>query len=240
MLAATARDLYTRTEMAAETGDLAGDLAEILHGAGLAGADPGCITGLTSAIRRLDPSAVVTYDPGTQADRRVNTGPYRTDAEFIEAVIEAAGDMTRILREATRLRESVIGLFADAGDALTGARADLAAARQRLAIALSMATGEPCTGCHGAKQAAIDEAEAVIADAGRRIADAAEAVTTCEAAGEILDDLIPALAGALTCVNRVPADLGEVYELVHVYIRNGGKLPDYARWIEGTARHGVA
>ena len=31
----------------------------------------------------------------------------------------------------------------------------------------------------------------------------------------------------------VGADLGEVYELVYAFIRNGGKLPMLARWIEG-------
>ena len=33
--------------------------------------------------------------------------------------------------------------------------------------------------------------------------------------------------------HRVPGDLGEVYELVYEFIRKGGKLPVYARWVEG-------
>jgi hypothetical protein len=31
----------------------------------------------------------------------------------------------------------------------------------------------------------------------------------------------------------VPQNLGEVYELIHEFIRKDGKLPVYARWIEG-------
>ena len=32
----------------------------------------------------------------------------------------------------------------------------------------------------------------------------------------------------------VPYELGEVYQLVCAFIRKGGKLPVYARWIEGS------
>ena len=32
----------------------------------------------------------------------------------------------------------------------------------------------------------------------------------------------------------VPSELGEVYQLVDAFIREGGKLPVYARWIEGS------
>jgi hypothetical protein len=32
----------------------------------------------------------------------------------------------------------------------------------------------------------------------------------------------------------VPYELGEVYQLVYAFIRKGGKLPVYARWIEGS------
>jgi hypothetical protein len=30
-----------------------------------------------------------------------------------------------------------------------------------------------------------------------------------------------------------PQDLGEVYELVYEFIRKGGKLPVYGRWMKG-------
>jgi len=41
------------------------------------------------------------------------------------------------------------------------------------------------------------------------------------------------LQTALAQLRQVPEDLGEVYELVYAFIRKGGKLPVYARWIEG-------
>jgi len=50
-----------------------------------------------------------------------------------------------------------------------------------------------------------------------------------EAALGLLD---PAAAGPRTAA-AVPRDLGEAYELVYAFIRNGGKLPMMARWIEG-------
>jgi Trypsin-like peptidase domain len=54
-----------------------------------------------------------------------------------------------------------------------------------------------------------------------------------EAAGGILDPLTQRLQTALAQLRQVPEDLGEVYELVYAFIRKGGKLPVYARWIEG-------
>ena len=38
---------------------------------------------------------------------------------------------------------------------------------------------------------------------------------------------------ALSHLHQVPEDLGVVYQLVYTFIRKGGKLPVYARWIEG-------
>ena len=76
-----------------------------------------------------------------------------------------------------------------------------------------------------AAQAAVDDAEARIRDAEQRIA-------LCETATEILDPLAARLTAALERIRRVAPDLGEVYELVYAFVRGGGKLPDYARWIE--------
>ena len=42
-----------------------------------------------------------------------------------------------------------------------------------------------------------------------------------------------ALARALGQLRTVPQDLGEVYELIYEFVRSGGKLPRYGRWIEG-------
>ena len=42
---------------------------------------------------------------------------------------------------------------------------------------------------------------------------------------------------ALARLRTVPQDLGEVYELIYEFVRSGGKLPRYARWIEGAGAH---
>ena len=97
--------------------------------------------------------------------------------------------------------------------------AGLLLAQAALDAAYAMPVKEPCTGCHGAKQAAIQ-------DALRRIG-------LCQSAAEILDPLAGRLRTALERLRQVPEDLGEVYELVYEFIRKGGKLPVYARWIEG-------
>ena len=93
------------------------------------------------------------------------------------------------------------------------------AAQAALEAAYAMPVREPCTGCHGAKAAAI--------------ADALHRIGLCEVAAEILDPLTERLQAALGRLRQVPQDLGEVYELVIEFIRKGGKLPVYARWIEG-------
>ena len=93
--------------------------------------------------------------------------------------------------------------------------------------------GEPCDGCHSARAAAIAAAEAAVADAEARIADAERRISICEAAADLLDPLAERLARALTRLRTVPQDLGEVYELIYEFVRSGGKLPRYGRWIEG-------
>jgi hypothetical protein len=65
-----------------------------------------------------------------------------------------------------------------------------------------------------------------MADAGRRVG-------ICEAAADILDSLAERPARALAQLRTVPQDLGEVYELIYEFVRAGGKLPRYARWIQG-------
>jgi hypothetical protein len=113
-----------------------------------------------------------------------------------------------------------------AQDDLGQARRDLAAARDALAAAYAISTRRPCDGCHSARAAAIAVAEARIADAERRIA-------ICEAAADILCPLAERLARTLARLRTVPQDLGEVYELIYQFVRSGGKLPRYGRWIEG-------
>jgi hypothetical protein len=74
-------------------------------------------------------------------------------------------------------------------------------------------------GCHGIKEAAI--------------ADALHRIERCEAAAELLGPLAARLQQALDRLRQVPQDLGEAYDLIYSFIRRGGKLPVYARWIEG-------
>src|SRR2546429_584385 len=107
------------------------------------------------------------------------------------------------------------------------------AARAALAAAYAMSTGQLCDGCHSARAAAIASAEAAVADAEARIADAERRSGIREAAADILDSLADRLARALAQLRTVPQDLGEVYELIYEFVRSGGKLPRYARWIEG-------
>ncbi len=97
--------------------------------------------------------------------------------------------------------------------------AALDAAQAALDAAYAMPVKEPCDGCHGAKEAAI--------------ADALRRIRLCEAAAEVLDPLAQRLHAASGHLQQVPEDLGEVYELVYEFIRKGGKLSVYARWIEG-------
>jgi len=56
---------------------------------------------------------------------------------------------------------------------------------------------------------------------------------TARMPAEILGPLAQRLRQALGRLRQVPENLGEVYELVYAFIRKGGRLPVYARWIEG-------
>jgi acyl-CoA reductase-like NAD-dependent aldehyde dehydrogenase len=97
---------------------------------------------------------------------------------------------------------------------------------------LRPSTRQPCNGCHSARAAAIAAAEAAAADAEARIRDAERRIGICEAAAEILGPLAGRLARALAQLRTVPQDLGEAYELIYEFVRSGGKLPRFARWIE--------
>ncbi|MGH3237702.1 MAG: hypothetical protein ACRDOH_31485, partial [Streptosporangiaceae bacterium] len=135
--------------------------------------------------------------------------------------------------EVDQLAEQVIAALDTAHGDLERARRDLQAARADLAAAYAMPAGDPCTGCHSAKAAAIAAAEAAIDDAEHRISDAVRRIGLCEDTAEILDPLTGRLQAALQALRQVPHDLGEVYELVYAFIRRGGKMPRFGRWIEG-------
>jgi hypothetical protein len=196
--------LVTRAEMLDDTGELVQAITPVLAGAQGAGVDPAAVTSLAAAAQALDPGAGTSYDAGSKDERRPGSG-YRSDGEFLEAVSGAEDDVRDRLREAERLQEAVTAAADAAQAALEAARA--------------MPVKDECDGCHGAREAAIQAA------LGR--------VRLCEATGEILDPLAGRLRAALARLRQVPGDLGEVYELVYAFIRKGGKLPAFARWIEG-------
>ena len=224
--------LYARAEMLEETGDLAQAVTGILTGAQRAGVDPRAVISLTAALQTLDPGGSAGYAAGSRKDRQDGSG-YGSDGEFLEALSDAEDQVREHLREVTELREQVLLAADRAQQDLGQGRRDLEAARAALAAAYAMSTKEPCSGCHGAKAAAIAAAEAATAEAEARIADAERRIGICEAAADLLGPLTERLVRALGQLRAVPQDLGEVYELIYEFVRSGGKLPRYGRWIEG-------
>jgi hypothetical protein len=196
--------LLARAEMLEETGEPVQAITAVLTGAQASGVDPAAVTSLQAAVRALDPGASTGYDAGSKQDRQHGSG-YRSDGEFLEAVSGAEDDVCDRLREVQQLQEAVITA--------------MDAAQAALDAAYAMAVKEPCEGCHGVKEAAIMAA--------------LTRIRLCEAAAEILGPVAERLRSALARLCQVPGDLGEVYQLVYEFIRKGGKLPAYARWIEG-------
>ena len=200
--------LLARAEVLEDAGELVQSITAVLAGAQGAGVDPAAVTSLQGAVRALDPGAGTGYDAGSKEDRHPGGG-YRSDGEFLEAAAEAEGDVLERVREAEMLQEQI----AAAMDAVQAA----------LEAAYAMPVKDECDGCHGAREAAI-------ADAERRIG-------LCEASAGILDPLAERLRVALEWLRQAPQDLGEAYQLVYEFIRKGGRLPVYARWIEGEKAH---
>jgi mono/diheme cytochrome c family protein len=224
--------LYARAEMLEDLAELTSAAGEVLAGAQGAGVDPRAVISLTAALQALDPGAGTGYSAGSQKDRQDGSG-YGSDGEFLEALSDAEDQVREHLREVKEIREQVALALDRAQEDLGQARHDLAAARDALAAAYAMSTRQPCGGCHAARTAAIAAAEAAIADAEARIADAERRIAIREAAADLLDPLAERLARALAQLRTVPQDLGEVYELIYQFVRSGGKLPRYGRWIEG-------
>jgi hypothetical protein len=224
--------LYARAEMLEDLAEAASAVSDLLTGAQGAGVDPRAVISVTAALRTLDPGASTGYSAGSQKDRQDGTG-YGSDGEFLEALSDAEDQVRERLREVKELQEQVALALDRAQEDLEQGRRDLAAASAALASAYAMSTKEPCDGCHSARAAAIAAAEAAIAQAEARIADAERRIGICEAAADILDPLAERLARVLAQLRTVPQDLGEVYELIYEFVRAGGKLPRYGRWIEG-------
>lgn len=231
----TEEQLHARADLLDETGDLAATVTEILVGASDAGVDPRAIVSLRAAIRALDPAGGA---PGYQASSRTGRAPrsgYGSDSELLEAVSDAEDQIRDWLRDVERLQEQLTATADQAQDGLARAQRDLATAQMGLAAALAMSTQDPCTGCHSAKTAAIAAAEADITTAAEQIRDAAQRIRISADSAEILDPLDRRLRAALQALRQVPYDLGEVYELIYQFIRRGGKMPRFGRWIQGAA-----
>jgi hypothetical protein len=224
--------LYARAEMLEDLAEPASAVSDLLTGAQGAGVDPRAVISLTAALQTLYPGASTGYGAASRKDRRDGSG-YGSDGEFLEALSDAEDQVRERLREVKALREQVLLALDRTQQDLGQGRRDLVAARATLAAAYAMTTWQPCDGCHAARAAAIAAAEAAVAGAEARIADAERRISICEAAADLLDTLVVRLARALAQLRTVPQDLGEVYELIYTFVRSGGKLPRYGRWIEG-------
>jgi hypothetical protein len=196
--------LLARAEVLEEVDELVQAITAVLVGAQGAGVDPAAVTSLAAAARVLDPGASTGYDAGSKQDRHRGAG-YRSDSQMLEAVSGAEDDIRERLREVQQLHEQV--------------STAMDAAQEALQAAYAMPVKDKCDGCHGIKEAAI--------------LAALQRIRLCETAAEVLVPLAQRLHAALDGLQQVPADLGEVYELVYAFVRHGGKLPDCARWIEG-------
>jgi hypothetical protein len=196
--------LLARAEILEDTGELVQAITAVLAGAQRAGADPATVTSLQAAARTLDPGADTGYDAGSKDDRRRGTG-YRSDGEFLEAVSSAEDDVRDRLREIEQMQEAI----ATSMDAVQAA----------LDAAYAMPVNDECDGCHGAKETAIQAA------LGR--------IRLCEAAG---GSWIRSRSGSSPrspgCA-RFPRISVRSTSWYTPFIRKGGKLPVYARWIEG-------
>jgi hypothetical protein len=228
--------LYARAEILEDLAEPASAVSEVLAGAQGAGVDPRAVISLTAALQTLDPGTGTGYNAGSKKDRQDGSG-YGSDGEFLEALSDAEDQVREHLREVKALREQVSRALDRAQQDLEQARRDLAAASAALASAYAMSTKEPCDGCHSARAAAIAAAEAAVAEAEARIRDAERRSAICEAAADIIDPLTERLDRALAQLRTAPQDLGEVYELIYEFVRSGGRLPRYARWIEGERTH---
>ena len=132
-----------------------------------------------------------------------------SDQALTTGAAELEGETAQLLQAASRLAR--------------GCRADLEAARARAAAAVAVLNS-------GVKAEIAAEAEAALAEAQSVIAD-------CEAALEITDETGTRLAHAANCLARVPADLAAVYEEPYQHLADGGTLPRDGEFLTaGTAR----
>jgi multidrug efflux pump subunit AcrA (membrane-fusion protein) len=208
------RQLLARARQLADLSDLTDAALACLGGARHAGLDPEAITGLVGCAAALSATSTDTYCAGDGW-----AGRHPDERAFLAHIASIEDDIDERLAAAARLGQEVSA-------ARDTARADLDGARRQLAAARAMPLLEDCDGCHGRRDAAIDEAQDLIRDCETRI-------SICETAGRILQVLRARLIRARARIRAVPADLGETYESVYRLIRAGGHLPYEGRFITG-------
>jgi hypothetical protein len=213
-------ELLARAETLADLDELRYAVRELIDGMQHAGADRASVTSLIAAYQALD-GGLVAYNPGTIKDR-TSGGGYGSDAEFLDALHDVIDQVLRWARDVTVLSERL----ALEAESLVGEWDD---ACSEFRAAHAMPVKDECDGCHDRRQAAIEAAQEHVEEVARR-------VKIIWRAAEVLEGVLLKLEKALALLKRVPADLGEVYELVYAFVARGGKMPVYGRWVEGAGR----
>jgi hypothetical protein len=128
--------------------------------------------------------------------------------------------------EAAALGKHGHDMAADCEAALDEAIAGHAAAKRRLDRALAADKTDPQVAA--AAQAEIDAAQAQMQAMRQVIGD-------CEAALDLLGQVLERLDYAITCFRRVPDDLAQAYDVPLEYIRDGRVLPWSGDFLTGAA-----
>lgn len=174
------------------------------------GTDAGFLHG-AAYLARVDPAAMASLvhaalalgAPPASLMRSARALPH--DLEMLART----ADLETCAGEMLKRAEDLLGAVSDGLDAAS----DAAAAATR---ALAAAKTAPETS--GAAE--------ILGEARARIAD-------CECALEILADLGPRLTTALACLENVPDDLEETYQVPYGHIRRGGRLPNDGDFLTG-------
>ena len=224
--------LYTRAEMLDETGELAQAVAGVLAGAQGAGVDPRAVISLTAALQTLDPGASTGYTAGSRKDRQDGSG-YGSDGEFLEALSDAEDQVRERLREVKDFRNRLPWPWT-ARSRTSGRPAATWRRRARRWPPLTpWAPGSRATAATEPRppRSQPPRPPSPRPRPGSRTRNAGSASARPPPTSST--PLAERLARALAHLRTVPQDLGEVYELIYEFVRSGGKLPRYARWIEG-------
>ena len=229
--------LYARAEMLEDLAEPASAVSEVLTGAQGAGVDPRAVISLTAALQTLDPGAGTGYTAGSRKDRQDGSG-YGSDGEFLEALSDAEDQVRERQREVTGTPGTG---FPGPGPGAAGPRAGAAATWRRPGPRWPPPTPWP----PGSRATAATVPAPPRSQPPRPPSPRPRPGSRTRNAGSASARPPPTsstrsaerLARALAQLRTVPQDLGEVYELIYEFVRSGGKLPRYARWIEGDGAH---